>query len=268
MKNLNGNLLCSIDVETSGFDPNVNSMLEIAIVPLDDLCRVSKHFPILEMQLRPWEGAMIEYDALKTQFRVNSPNASDPGDQHSQKITIEKEFLTRCILGGVDYVQSSEIFYEWFNDLKLAPRKRIVPLAHNWIFDRKFVDHWLGGSGAEHHFDPRYRDTLAVSNFENDIADFRNEPFPYPKNRLSEVCTRLGVQQRSRHRALDDAVNTAEAYRRIMQTSFCSTRLVTPEDITYKCAVCEDTQVTKIINSKPYCGVHTDPNIKVLSVGA
>lgn len=264
MKNLNGNLLCAVDVETTGLDPLHNCILEIAVIPLNAECRKSKNpkHRILSLKLRPREGAVIDAEALRIQLKdhQHSPNG-DPGDQHSQKIHVNSEFITDCITNGIDSDDGLDLFDRWFNDLGLPPKKRIVPLAHNWIFDCQFIREWMGIRSFELYFDPRYRDTLPLSNFMNDMADFRKEPFPFPKNRLSEICSRLNIEMIDRHQALSDALACSDAYRTMMQVAPGSMRLCSVDEVTYKCATCGDTAITKIVNGKPYCAMHIDPGV-------
>lgn len=261
MKNLNGNLLCAIDVETTGLNPLLNSILDIAIIPLNNLCNVDKTKKIFNIQMKPKIGGIVDFEALKAQYKEESHNASDPGNQHTHKVCIEEQYLSRCMIEGIDPDSGAELFMRWFDKLGLGMKKRIVPLAHNWPFDQSFIKDWLGNLTYELCFDPRMRDTLTISNYENDVADFRNVPFPYPKNRLKELVSRHHLPPMVSHRALDDAYQTSLVYKKMMQTSFISTRLVTPDDITYKCAECGDTQISKIINNKPYCASHFPADI-------
>ena len=95
-----------------------------------------------------------------------------------------------------------------------------MPIAHNWVFDREFIIDWLDIKGFEMYFDPRYRDTMAVSLFENDKAEMRGEMHhPYPKNNLQYLCSQLKVEREKSHTALDDCVATAEVYRKLIQGS-------------------------------------------------
>lgn len=263
MKNLNGNLLCAIDVETTGRDPLIHSILDIAIIPLDDLCNPSKKHKIFNVQMKPKPGAPVEYEALQAQYKDGAKYAGDPGDQHSHKITIERQFLTDCIHNGVEQDNAADMMYHWFQDLGLGLKKRIVPLAHNWPFDRGFISDWLGDLSFDLMMDARFRDTMTVSNFENDLADFRGTPFPYPKNRLKELAHRHHLEKMVAHRALDDAFQTARVYKAMIQSGSISTRLVLPDDITFRCATCGSLQIKKIINTRPYCADHMAPDVVV-----
>jgi DNA polymerase III epsilon subunit-like protein len=94
-------------------------------------------------------------------------------------------------------------------------RKKILPLAHNWPFEAAFMRKWLGTRTFE-DFCFGYRDTMALANALNDIADFANDPWPFPKVSLTYLCSQLKVENTNPHDALGDAVATAECYRRLV----------------------------------------------------
>jgi len=103
--------------------------------------------------------------------------------------------------------------------LKLAPFKRIYPIGHNWAFDRAFIIDWLGEAAFDLYFDPRYRDTMSMALYDNDVADWRAENFDYPKTNLAYLCNSLGVERTAAHNAMDDVLATIEVYRKLVTRS-------------------------------------------------
>ena len=76
---------------------------------------------------------------------------------------------------------------------------------------------WLGEEYYD-HFDPRNRDTMHASLYENDRAAFHSEKVPYAKNNLQYVSSCLDYHtSHGAHDALNDCIRTAETYRRMLQ---------------------------------------------------
>jgi len=192
MVHLNGNKLCAIDCETTGLDSSIHEIIEIAIVVLDSFVKpTGELFHIFKIPERP---SVIDDKALRV--------------QHLKKVDI----MTR----GVDNFTAIEAFEDWFNTLGLRPLKTIVPIGHNYAFDRDFLRAWLGCNAYDTFFSSQYRDTMGVANYMNDRADFRSEQYPYPKRSLQYLCNQVQLENPAKHTALGDAVTTAEVYRRFL----------------------------------------------------
>jgi DNA polymerase III epsilon subunit-like protein len=106
---------------------------------------------------------------------------------------------------------------EWFEKLKLAQYKRIIPIAQNWPFDRAFLTAWLGRLTYEMIFDRHFRDTMALAASYNDIADLRGERIPFPKISLGALSKRFGIENPDPHRALGDCITTAAVYKNLLK---------------------------------------------------
>lgn len=194
MNHLNGNLLCAIDTETSGFDPDMHGILEICILPLNSNIEPHEHFPLFHMRMKPDEGEELDEDAI----RVN------------------KIDLARMLLEGYPRDNVSDYLMNWFSCLGLPGNKKIIPLAANWPFDRMMIERWLGRESFESIFHPWYRDVQPVANYLNDCADVRVEPVPFPKVNLGYLCNILKVENLQAHTALSDCLATAKIYKRLM----------------------------------------------------
>lgn len=194
MQHLNGNLLCVVDCETTGFVPGFNCMWQICILPLNAAIKPYKGIVpfYVDMQVRRPEN--INFNAIK----LNSG-----------------EFATRQ-LRAMDSWVAADLFDEWFEKLRLPVNKKIIPLAQNWPFDREFIIDWLGRETFFQLFSPQYRDTMTAALFCNDIADFRSDRIPYPKVNLQYLCNLLAVRNLKAHDALQDCITTAEIYRRLL----------------------------------------------------
>jgi len=193
---LNGNLLCAIDVETTGIIPGYHDIIQLAILPLDASIK-----PLKMQGIRPF------YLEIVPKLREhNDPRAS--GVTHLQ--------LAEIIARGVTPDDAEELLRGWFEKLGLPENKKISPLAQNWPFDRSFIMEWLGQSMFEELFDGRYRDTMSAALFCNDMSDWKAEEIPYKKVNLGYLASTLKVEQIKAHDALSDCVTTSEVYRRMM----------------------------------------------------
>lgn len=190
--NLNGNLLCAVDVETTGDDPEAYEIWQIAVLPLDS-------------QLRPQSSILPFY----TELRPENPDMY-------QSAAVSRERLALAAQRGLDRYFAADLFNEWFERLKLPLGKRISVLAQNWVYDRGFILNWLGPAAVDRYFDARYRDTMSAALFCNDRADFTADQIQYPKVNLRYLAKTLRVENPNPHDALNDCVVTAEVYRRMV----------------------------------------------------
>ncbi len=192
---LNGNLLCALDTETTGFLPGFHDLIELAIVPLDENIEPHKRVMPLNFTIQP-----------------KRPENIDPA-----AMSVNKMSLLDIQINGTDPWKSAEAFEEWFEKLNLGPGKRLSPLAHNWPHDRGFLQDWLGPKTFDYIFDSRYRDTMVAALYDNDYADHRTEPYPYPKVNLNYLCNMCQVENTRAHRALEDALATSQCYRKMLE---------------------------------------------------
>lgn len=195
MLHTNGHLLCALDVETTGLEPGVNDILEIAIIPLNH-------------KLEPYKSKKPFYMKLKPKR---------PETAKSRAMNVSGLSLADCMLNGMDPYKAADLLEVWFNKLELPIRHQIMPLAHNWPFDRDFIIDWLGPLNFAHIFHGHYRDTMTISSFLNDRAFERSEPYAYSKLSLPALCNRLGVENKMEHRALYDSLATAECYKKLVR---------------------------------------------------
>lgn len=197
MIHANGHLICAIDTETTGLNYNLHDIIEIAIVPLDYNLEPDDRMPF-HVEIAPSKLDNIDYSFIK---------------KSKIDYLLDNAFTQHTAL---------ELFVEWFERLNLHG-KRIMPLAHNWLFDKTFVEEWTGPHSYNYIFDGRYRDLMSVAMFINDCDDFHRQTYHFPKYKLSYVCSQLGLECDSDlfHTALYDAIKTAEAYKKLCQMTKC-----------------------------------------------
>lgn len=193
-QNLNGNVLCSIDTETTGLKAGYHDIIQIAVLPLTMDCVPDKTVIPFICDIKP-----------------KNPDRADP-----DAMRVNKRNLVDLITKGIDAYTAADFFDEWVQKLNLPFGKKIAPLACNWPFDRSFILEWLGSKTYENLIDRQYRDVQTAAIFCNDRAGWMGMDFPYPKVGLSYLCTKLNIEQTKAHDAVDDARVTAEVYRRMV----------------------------------------------------
>lgn len=217
MKHFNGHLPAAIDVETTGFIPGYHDIIQVGIVILDP------------MTFEPAKGVIPCYLTMKPK----RPHTIDHKAMHVTRINFAK-----LMLRALDPWDAADIFEEWFEALKrdtprrkalLPDGKRLLPIAQNWVFDRNFIIDWLDGLtdpvGAEYSnfdsfFHPWYRDTMVAAQLLNDqyVMDpgcVLDHKVPFPKSNLGYLCSQLKIKNLQAHDALQDAIATAEIWKKM-----------------------------------------------------
>lgn len=199
--NLNGHLLCAVDCETSGDTPDFHDILQICILPLD-------------ADIKPWKLFIPFNLELKPKRPENYGLAAQYSNEQMKKKN--RELMSHAQINGLDPYHAAELFEEWFENLKLLPGKRIVPLGHNWPADRDFIISWLGRKTFNYIFDARYRDSMVALSFQNDWAEMHS--YPLVHNGILElgyVASQFNIDHVKAHEAMNDCLTTAELYRQL-----------------------------------------------------
>lgn len=201
----NGNLLCAIDLETTGLKiPMLHSdphdILQIAFVPVGLDLRPSKEYSIFHLKLQPKRPYNIDPEADK----------------------VNRGLLAECITHGMEPWTAVDRFDEWFQRLRLPPNKKLIPLGANYgNFDKLFIMDWLGGPlNYENYIRNDIRDIQTIACYINDVSDhFCEHPTPFPKWNLRYLAALLGIPHppETAHDAVQDCVTTIECYRKLMR---------------------------------------------------
>lgn len=192
--NMNGDLLCAVDTETTGLIPGYHEIIQIAIVPLD--------------------SNMEQHPGLKP-FYINI--APDHPERESGAGAVHGITMESLMANGVSQVDSADMFDEWFTNLELPFGRRIIPLAHNWAFERGFLLQWLGLETFTDIWSGHPRDTLILGNLLNDLAAWHGRNIPFPRLNLGAMCETMGVKLLNAHDALGDCLATAALYRNMLR---------------------------------------------------
>lgn len=199
MQHWNGHLLCAIDTETSGLDPFWHEILQICILPLDsNIEPLQDHLPFY-INLIPEHPERVSQEAL-------NKNGLD---------------MAELTLKGIDKVKAIDLFEDWIKQLKLPTTKygtpkQLMPLGHNYSFDRAFIISWLGNDLYNQYFNYHHHDTMIAAHYLNDRAAFHAEKVPFSKTNLQWLCTTLNIKSERAHTALSDCVSTAQVYKKLL----------------------------------------------------
>ena len=134
-------------------------------------------------------------------------------------MTTSKAVMMEILKKAPDPSKMADLFGEWYKKLPLPHNKCLMPLAHNWPFDRAFVEDWLGRKHYEHFFHPYYRDLMARPCCRTTSRRYHLQQYPYPKMNLGYLCNLLGIENMKAHDALGDCMATAACYRELLRRS-------------------------------------------------
>jgi len=194
MPHLNGNVVAAVDFETTGTIAGFHEPIQIAVV-------------VLNSDLKPAVGITPFYQYIQPRF----PERADPAATKVHGIDLDRLMTEEREPSDIE-----DMLVEWWNALDLPFERRLVPLAHNWPFERDFLKAWLGVSLAEKLFHFHARDGMTYALELNDKAFFRGEKAIFRSVGLPELCTHFNVVNARPHDALYDSLAEAEVYRHLL----------------------------------------------------
>lgn len=192
LKNYFGNILASIDFETSGSVPGYHEVLQFSVVPLDE-------------NLEPFGKPFNHYIAPRY------PHRADPAamDAHMLSISeLQRKYPEEDVV--------LRMFDKWWRAFELPENKRLVPLVHNWTTEGGFMIDIMGIELMQGYFDARVRDTMTMASCINDMFEFRGHDAPFKNVKLGTICDYFGVVNPDPHNAYCDAVATGECYKHML----------------------------------------------------
>lgn len=190
-----GDMMCAVDIETTGLDPVNHCIIQIAVVPLDSNITPNVTMTPFYTEIKPTRIDTVEQLAMDTngldlqQLQVSAPSSD-------------------AVIG---------MFDEWFNSLPIPPKKRIIPLAHNMKFEHSFLNAWLGAELYNQYFHFHSRDSQEIACCINDRHTLRGDEKRFKSVGLSAMCREFGIDNPNAHDALADSIACAKVYRELLR---------------------------------------------------
>ena len=185
------NQMVVVDLETTGTLPNYHEIIQIAVVPLTpDLVPCKTHKPFY-IDMAP-----------------EHPDRQEAIARKKTKLNAEELATT-----GISQERAADLFEDWVTKLDLPAGKRLIPLAHNWAFEKSFLVPWLGLERFNSLWYIHPRDTMLLAAGLNDMAAWNAQDIPFPRLALKAMCDISGIDIINAHNALSDALATAKLYR-------------------------------------------------------
>lgn len=197
MLHFNADTLCAIDCETTGLDPDIHEILELCIMPLDPRSlKPLEHFRVF---IKPESLATIDPKAM----------------------SVNKLDLDKIMKYGKSHTEALDLFDKWFEhtigDNKFGTKAKIMPLGHNYPFDRGFLMKFFGPKLYDIYFDYRIRDTAIAANFLNDHAFWHGERVPFNKVNLQWLAKKFNIEVIGGHTALGDCLLVSKIYKEMIR---------------------------------------------------
>lgn len=188
---LNGNLIAAIDYETLGRRAGYHDIVQMAIVPLNS-------------DLKPAEGIRPFYTAIRPLY---------PERVERQAMRVHGLSIDELLMHAPERDRVQDLLVEWFDKLDLPFGKKLIPLAHNWAFEKGFTEHWLGVELMESMFYGTARDSMLVAGYINDKEATMGRAAPFAMLGLKSMAAKFGIINEKPHDAYHDSITEAEVYR-------------------------------------------------------
>lgn len=196
MQHLNNNVLCGLKTELTGPDPEMHELIEVAVVPVNQMLEIHEDYPLFNLRVRPME-----------------PNPFDD----FKECRLSRSEIAQACLRAFDRDKVADLLLDWFHGMHLPFRKKIIPLTYNFPRERQILINWLGYEKYNEMFSEDHRDILVAAHYMNDRQCVKAEPVVYNKQTLSWLAKIHNVQPVERGTACSDALLCAQVYKRMLQ---------------------------------------------------
>lgn len=196
MRHWNGNQVCAIDIVTTGLDPAIFEVCEIAVVPLNVHLEPDKKCLPFHFQVKPLAPDVIDYET---------------GPSRTQYLEILRT--------GTSSYRVLELFEIWWKKLNLGNNKygrpyRVLPLVYDAQHVIPFLRRFFGEENYKYMFREEHRDILSIATFMSDHHCYHGRPVltGTGKCQWNYICNKYAAESRHHKGCMLKAKATAEAY--------------------------------------------------------
>lgn len=219
--NLNSNIICSVEILTTGSIPFYNDIIGVCFLPIDADLKIRRDIIPFYVEMQPRRPHNIDPDRLK----------------------IGREAYARLLVKSPEADVVADLFGDWYKKFRLKENKGIIPLVYDWGAKRDFLIDWLTPLNYKYHIVEKPRDILSVALYENDRAEHNVETIPYAKTNFTYIAGCLNVEYtRLRFDTLDRCIAQAECYRRMLKHSIFTKGIY--DSTVEKCQSIDETRTT------------------------
>lgn len=179
--------LAAIDVETGGFDPRKDALLEVGIRALNE--DLTYNIDIAPFHVRIHKGSLnVSPKALEV-------NGLDPNE-------------------GIHRLEAADLFHAWMSNHGI---EKLVPVGQNYPFDKGFLEEWIGGKTYRNNFHYHFEDTMATARGINRAAVCGYGKPLFPGTRLEDLAKFFKIDYTKGHTALGDCDITVQVYKQLVE---------------------------------------------------
>lgn len=195
--NLNGNMLCCIEIITTGPLVKHDNLIQVCILPLNS-------------EWQPHKGIIPFYTDI-------IPKRPENIDLDNLPKKVNRKRVTKASIDGKDAYIAADLFEDWFERIRFMPGKKLSIIAYDWHSKKDWLVDWLGPTMYDKFFDYRYRDPLPAALFANDVADMKVNNLPYPKLHFQYLCSETKTESDNTPDCLSKCLSIAELYVKMVQ---------------------------------------------------
>ncbi len=214
------NVICAVDIETTGLDPFRDEILQLAIVPLDFLPKAGQ---VRNMSSQRHDSQTLPDDVREVRRPLNIRIKALMPERMSAEVR-KITGLDPC--EGLNLFDARKAVNDWLRENNI---EKVIPVGHNYT---KFDGPFLRNSQAVNYdevFSHHELDTLIIARFANKLCEFRKGQtclLELPSRRLftslklMDLAADLRISQSARekpHDALSDATIAGEIFFKLLE---------------------------------------------------
>jgi len=191
---MQGNLLCAVDIETTGSKVGYHEVIQIAVQPLNVKYEPDPRIEPFYCNLKPLHPERVQSEAVA----VHGLKTED------------------LLVYGLHPDDVREDFERWYGNLDLAFQRRLIMLGHNLKFEALFLTEFFGPDYFNEVFNSNSRDSLSLAIGINDTYVQHGHQAPFDRVSMSWLTNYFGIKNPKAHDALQDAITSAVVYQRLL----------------------------------------------------